>query len=57
MHRAHSIFYSFLSANDDDDSDDPGNYDDLYVMMKRVFSVTKNDLSLNYDCDEVFVCL
>ena len=57
MHRAHSIFYSFLSANDDDDSDDHGNYDDLYVMMKRVFSVTKNDLSLNYDYDEVFVCL
>ena len=36
---------------------DHGNYDDLYVMMKRVFSVTKNDLSLNYDNDEVFVCL
>ena len=42
MHRAHSIFYSFLSANDDDDGDDHGNdddhdddhgnYDDIYIL-------------------------
>lgn len=47
MHRAHSIFYSFLSANDDDDGDDHGNFDGMYIMMKCVFfSVTKNDDSL-----------
>ena len=35
--RTFDILFFSLSQNGDDDSDDHGNYDDLHVMIKRVF--------------------